>query len=58
MGVMIVVPALPEGQESDPEAVSGSTPVVNRRDSPYVGGRVHQPCTVESEGSAKEDSPQ
>ena len=58
VGVVVVVPALAEGQERDPPAVAR---VVARREAaaaPHVGRRVHQPRRVQAEDDAEEDAPE
>src|ERR1700722_1278033 len=58
MSVMVVVPALAEGEQSDPEAVLGSVGGEKPARPPHVGGRVYEPGGVQPDDRAEEDSPQ
>ena len=58
MGVVVVVPALAEGEESYPKTVAGGVWSGEPTRTPHVGGGVDEPGGVKAEDGAEEDSPE
>ena len=58
MSVVVVVPALSEGEQSNPPAVAGQVRAVEVAVSEGVGGGVHQPSHVIDDHEAQWDGPQ
>jgi hypothetical protein len=58
MGVMIIVPALAEGEESDKEIVGGMIAGGEAARTPDVRGGIDEPGGVEAENGAEKDAPE
>ena len=57
MGVMVVVPAFSECEQSNPEAVSGGVCCLVSPRAPHVGGGVDQPGGMKIQDSTEKDAP-
>ena len=57
MRMMIVVPALAEGEKSDKPVVGGKIAGREAARAPEVGDRVHHPGGMQADDGAQEDSP-
>ena len=58
IGVVVVVPALAEGERRDPPVVLGAVTAVVGNAAPKVGGRIHQPGAVVHNDQAQGDAPE
>src|SRR5579864_7378504 len=58
MGVMVVVPAFAERQQSDPPKVPGIVTGLEPAAAPHVGGGVHCPGGMQAESELDEGTPQ
>src|SRR5207247_1721668 len=58
VGVVVVVPALAAGEQSDPPVVARVVLGLEASLAPEVGGGVHEPRGVKADGNAEEGSPE
>src|SRR5579864_4464537 len=57
MSMVIIVPALAEAQQRDPEAVPGTVSGLKAPRSPHVCGGIYEPGPVQANNCTEEDSP-
>src|SRR5579871_5387726 len=58
VSVVIVVPTFATGEDGDPPVVAGIVLGLEAALAPEVGGGVDEPCCMETDGDAKEGSPE
>jgi hypothetical protein len=58
MGVVVVVPAFAEGEQSDPHAIAGGVAGREPSRTPHVCSGVYEPGAVETDDGAEEDAPE